>query len=64
MSKWKSYLPIAIIFLVGVGSWNVADSLRHEFRPDSMAVGCTILTSVFFLYKIWRERATAKQSEG
>ncbi|AWM95037.1 hypothetical protein DJ564_31730 [Pseudomonas sp. 31-12] len=64
MSKWKSFLPLVIIFLVGVGSYNVADSLRREFRPDSMAVGCAILAAVFFIYKVWSGRPTAKQSEG
>lgn len=57
MSKWKSFLPLVIIFLVGVGSYNVADSIRREFRPDSMAIGCAVLAGVFFLYKVWRERA-------
>lgn len=62
MSKWKSYLPLAIIFLVGFGAGSIADSLG--FRPDSMGVGCAICTAVFFLYKSWLGRPTAKQSEG
>lgn len=53
MSKWKSYLPLAIILLVGVGTFNVAESVRAGFRPDSMGVGCAVLAGVFFLYKIW-----------
>lgn len=61
MSKWKSYLPIAIIILVGIGAYNIADSVRL-FRPKSMAIGCSILIAVLFLYKIWSERPPAKQS--
>ncbi|MCP1507760.1 hypothetical protein J2Y83_003733 [Pseudomonas marginalis] len=62
MSKWKSYLPLAIIILVGFGAANIADSLR--FRQESMGIGCAIFAAVFFLYKVWSERPTAKQSEG
>lgn len=61
MSKWKSYLPLVIIILVGFGAGNIAGSLR--FRPDSMGIGCAMLAAVFFLYKVWSGRPTAKQSK-
>lgn len=35
----------------------------EKCRPDSMSVGCTILTAVFFLYKIWSERADVIQPD-
>lgn len=62
MSKWKSFLPLVIIVLVGLATANIANSLR--FRPESMGIGCAMFAAAFFLYKVWAERPRAKQSEG
>lgn len=62
MYRWKPFLPLVIVVLVGFGAGNIADSLR--FRSESMGFGCAILTAAFFLYKVWAERPIAKQSQG
>ena len=62
MSKWKSFLPLAIVILVGFGAGNIAKSLG--FRSESMGIGCAIFAAAFFLYKVWAVRPTAKQSQG
>ena len=62
MSKWKSFLPLVIVILVGFGAGNIANSLR--FRSESMGMGCAIFAAAFFLYKVWAERPNAKRSQG
>ena len=61
MSKWKSFLPLIIIVLVGFATGNIASSLG--IRSGSMGLGCVMLAVAFFLYKVWAERATGKKSE-